>query len=806
MLVSYEWLSQYVDLEGITPEDIAEELNRTGIEVEVIYTRDPGVSGVVIGEVLSVEPHPEADRLKVCMVNVGKGQILKIVCGAKNVAAGQRVPVALVGAKLPGGVHIKKANLRGVESNGMICSAQELGFPEKVLMKEQTEGILVLEKEAPIGGDIKEYLGMNDQVIELQLTPNRSDCLGMLGVAYEVAAIFDRELRLPMITESAPQYASPVNVIIESEEDCPFYAVQVVHNLQVGPSPQWMQNRLISAGIRPINNIVDITNYVMLEMGQPLHAFDYDRIGQGQIVVRRAHNGEQITTLDGTVRACDSDMLLITNGEEPLAIAGVMGGESSEVTDQTVSVLIESAFFDPMMVRQGARKLAMRTEASARFEKGVDPEQIVPALKRAVQLLCQLAGGVVGSEPVVHKAGEVDEMVIELRHERLVNLLGVQISQQDVLDIFRRLRFPVRLNDGLYEVQVPTRRPDVMIEVDLIEEVARIFGYDRIPTTLPWGQQPPGGLTKEQKWRRTIRHTLRNMGLHEVMTYSLTSEQAQAEVESLHPEAHPIHLAMPMSSEHAILRTTLLPQLIETAAYNVNRGNERVSIFELARTYLSPAEKLDKLPQERYELAGLVTGKKETSIWKEKQLPSGDFYEVKGMLEALFARLGVYGVEYRAVSPKGFHPGRTAEMVFDEHVIGILGEIHPKLAQKYDLEHPVVFQIDVEKLLSAIDDEVIYEPIPRYPAVTRDLAVIVDENVPVGELEEGIWQEAGELLQSVSLFDVFTGEQIGEGKKSVAFSLVYRASNRTLTDEEVNRAHEAVVAYLDAEFGAKLRQ
>lgn len=806
MLVSYEWLSQYVDLEGITPEDIAEELNRTGIEVEVIYTRDPGVSGVVIGEVLSVEPHPHADRLKVCMVNVGKGQILQIVCGAKNVAAGQRVPVALVGAKLPGGVHIKKAELRGIESNGMICSAKELGFPEKVLIKEQTEGILVLEKEAPVGGDIKEYMGMNDQVIELQLTPNRSDCLGMVGVAYEIAAIFDRELRLPMITETAPQYDSPVNVYIESEEDCPFYAVQVVHNLQVGPSPQWMQNRLISAGIRPINNIVDITNYVMLEMGQPLHAFDYDRIGGGQIVVRRAQEGEQITTLDGTVRTCDPEMLLITNGEEPLAVAGVMGGESSEVTGQTVSVLIESAFFDPMLVRQGARKLAMRTEASARFEKGVDPEQIVPALNRAVQLLCQLAGGVAGSEPVVHKVGDIDDIIVELRHERLVNLLGVQISQPEVLDIFRRLRFPVRMDDGLYEVQVPTRRPDVMIEVDLIEEVARIFGYDRIPTTLPWGQQPPGGLTREQKLRRTIRHTLRNMGLHEVLTYSLTSEQTEAEVESLEPQARPIHLAMPMSSEHAILRTTLLPQLIETAAYNINRGNDRVSIFELGRTYLTSEEQLEQLPLERYELAGVVTGKKEPSIWKEKELPAGDFYEVKGMLEALFTRLGVYGVEFRAARPKGFHPGRTAEMVIEEQVIGILGEIHPQLARKYDLEHPVAFQIDVEKLLSAIDEEIIYEPIPRYPAVTRDLAVIVDENVPVGELEEGIWEEAGELLKSVSLFDVFTGEQIGEGKKSVAFSLVYRASNRTLTDEEVNRVHDSVVAFLSSAFGAKLRQ
>jgi phenylalanyl-tRNA synthetase beta chain len=740
------------------------------------------------------------------MVNVGKGQILQIVCGAKNVAAGQRVPVALAGAKLPGGVHIKKANLRGVESNGMICSAKELGFPDKVLMKEQTEGILVLEPDAPIGGDIKEYLGMNDQVIELQLTPNRSDCLGMLGVAHEVAAIFNRELRLPMITEPMPQYASPVNVYIESEEDCPFYAAQVVHNLKVGPSPQWMQNRLISAGIRPINNIVDITNYVMLETGQPLHAFDYDQISGGQIGVRRAHEGEQIVTLDGVVRTCDPDMLLITNGEKPIAVAGVMGGESSEVTSETVSVLIEAAFFDPMMVRKTSRKLGLRSEASTRFEKGVDPEQIVPALYRAVQLLCQLAGGIVGSEAVVHKVGDVEEMIIDLRHERLVNLLGVQISHEEVLDIFRRLRFPARLNGDVYEVQVPTRRPDISLEVDLIEEVARIYGYDRIPTTLPWGQQPPGGLTKKQKLRRTIRHTLRNLGLHEVITYSLTSEQAEQIVASLHPDANPIRLAMPMSSEHAVLRTTLLPQLIEAAAYNVNHGNERVAIFELGRTYLSREETLTTLPEERYELAGLVTGKREPSIWKHPVLPAGDFYLVKGMLEALFTRLGIVDVVYQAVQPKGFHPGRTAEILADGEVIGVLGELHPKLAKQYDLEQPVVFQLDVEKLLAAIDEEILYQPIPRFPAVTRDLAVIVDEDVPAGEMEEGIWEVAGELLQSVTLFDVFTGEQIGEGKKSVAYSLIYRASDRTLTDEEVNAVHERVVKYLEDVFGAKLRQ
>jgi phenylalanyl-tRNA synthetase beta chain len=805
MLVSYEWLSQYVDLEGISPEDIAEELNRTGIEVEVIYTRDPGVSGVVVGEVLSVEPHPEADRLNICTVNVGKGQLLQIVCGAKNVAAGQRVPVALIGAKLPGGVHIKKAKLRGVESHGMICSAKELGFPDKVLMKEQTEGIFVLEPDAPVGMDIKEYLSMDDQVIELQLTPNRSDCLGMWGVAHEVAAIFDRELRLPVISEQVPGEAGTgVEVVVESVEDCPFYAAQVVGNLEVGPSPQWMQNRLISAGVRPINNIVDITNYVMLETGQPLHAFDFDKIASGQILVRRANDGEKIVTLDDVERECDPEMLLVTDGQEPLAVAGVMGGASSEVTKETKTVLLEAAFFNPLTVRHTSKNLGLRSEASTRFEKGVDPEQILPALYRAVQLLRQLCGGVVSSDASVHKAGDVEEVTVSLRHERLVNLLGVQISPDEVMDIFRRLRLPAALENDVYQVQIPTRRPDLMMEVDLVEEVARLYGYDRIPTTLTWGQQLPGGLTREQKLRRDARHMLRELGLNEVVTYSLTSEEAEQEIASLY-DLQPIRVAMPMSKEHAVLRTKLLPQLIKTAAYNVHRGNERVQLFEVGKVYLTQEETLTDLPEERLQLAALIAGPKAASIWKTPQVDAQNFYELKGILESVLERFGVRDAEYQAADFNGFHPGRTALCVVEDEVIGVLGQLHPKLAKRYDLSEPVVLQLDLEKLLEK-DPEVIYEPIPRYPAVTRDLAVTVDENVPAGRIEAGIRKVAGELLESVTLFDVFTGEQIGEGKKSVAYSLVFRTKDRTLTDEEVHQIHERIVHYLTEQFGAQLRQ
>lgn len=806
MRVSYEWLKDYVDLTGIAPEDIAEEMNRTGIEVDVIYTRDAGVTNVVVGQVLSVVRHPEADRLKVCKVHVGDRQPLQIVCGANNVAAGQLVPVALEGATLPGGVTIRKTVLRGVESQGMICSAKELGFPDKFLMKEQQEGILVLGKDAVIGQDIKEYLGMNDQVLELELTPNRSDCLSMLGVAYEVSAIFDRKLRLPEIELHEIDSSEVMDIIIESEEDCPIYSAQIVRNLKIGPSPQWMQNRLISAGIRPINNVVDITNYVMIETGQPLHAFDLDTLKSREIIVRRSRQGEQIVTLDGVTRELDDETLLISDGQQILGIAGIMGGQSSEVTEKTTNVLIESAFFDPTLIRKASKKLGLRTEASNRFEKGVDPGRTIPALQRCVQLLVEIAGGELASDVICEDMGDIDDMEIQLRHERIGKLLGVQLNPDEVLNIFRRLHFPARFENSIYYVQVPSRRSDVMTEIDLIEEIARLYGYERIPAAKLSGQQPMGKLTRAQKMRRMIRRTLSQLGLHEVITYSLTSHERNQEIASLHQGVTPIAVAMPMSNEHSVLRTTLLPQLIQTAVYNQNHGIEDVAIFEIAHTYLTEETHLSHLPEERYELAFLLTGNYRPTQWNQPAVKGGDFFIGKGIVEALFSTLGVVNVEYKPAAYTGFHPGRTAEIRIGEEVVGVLGELHPKLAKQYDLGNTVLCQLDLEKLAGKLNHEIRYESLVRYPSVTRDLAVVVDHDLPVGEIEAGIRKAAGELLESITLFDVFTGEQIGEGKKSVAFSLVYRAKDRTLTDEEVQTAHQQVIDTLEQTLGAKLRQ
>lgn len=808
MLVSYEWLSDYIDLTGITPEDIAEELNRTGIEVEVIYTRDTGVKKVVVGQVLAIVPHPNADRLRVCKVDVGGRQPLQIVCGASNVDVGQKVPVALEGAELPNGVKIKKTKLRGVESNGMICSAQELGLPDKAVMKEQTKGILVLGEDAEIGEDIRDYLGMDDQAIELQLTPNRSDCLSMIGVAYEISAIFDRPLKLPEPTKAEVEgrAAESVEIIIESESDCPLYVAQILENVKVGPSPQWMQNRLVSAGIRPINNVVDITNYVMIETGQPLHAYDYSKLTDGDIVVRRGREGEKLVTLDGNERDISTDNLLITDGHQILGLAGVMGGESSEVKKDTTSVLIESAFFTPTVIRTSAKNQGIRTEASNRFERGVDPERVIPALSRAVQLLREIAGATVASNIEYDGVTEVSEMEVELRHERLNNYLGIQVEPDEVLDIFRRLNLVTRFEDDTYYVQIPTRRQDIELEVDLIEEVARMYGYDRIPITLPWGQQLAGELTRNQKLRRTVKRTLNTLGLHEVITYSLTANEINREIGSLHQEVQPIKLSLPMSNEHAILRTTLLPQLIQTAAYNRNRGVEDVAIYEIGKSYLTQEEVLSELPEERLELAYLLTGNLQPATWKERAVNGGDFFVGKGILQALMERLGVEYWETIAKEEKGFHPGRTATILVNGEEIGVLGQLHPKLAKKYNLGDTMLCQIDLEKLFASVPEDVEYHAIGRYPSVTRDMAIVIDEEIPVGEIEAGIRVAAGELLESIRLFDVYVGEPLEEGKKNVAYSLVYRAQDRTLTDEEVQEAHQRVVEHLETTMGAELRQ
>jgi phenylalanyl-tRNA synthetase beta chain len=807
MKVSYNWLAQYVDLSGITPEELAEKLTRSGVEVDAVEYLNKGVTDVVVGYVAEKEKHPDADKLSVCQVDVGSGELLQIVCGAKNVAAGQKVPVAVVGAKLPGDFKIKKAKLRGVTSNGMICSAKELGLNDKLMPKETQEGILVLPEELEIGQPIQPVLGLDDVVLELGLTPNRSDCLSMIGVAYEVAAILGRDVKLPEtnVPENGPSIEGKVTVDIEAPEQCNRYMARMISGVKLGASPLWMQNRLMAAGVRPINNIVDITNYVMLETGQPLHAFDYAKVENGRIVVRLAKQGETLTTLDDTERTLDEEMLLITDGSKAIGIAGVMGGANSEVTETTDTILLESAHFAGSSIRKTARKLGLRSEASLRFEKEVDPQAVERALDRAAALMAELADGQVAQGKADRVIALLEEKKVVLRISRLNGLLGTSLSLEDAASIFDRLSFAYETGDDAITVIVPTRRQDITREVDLIEEVARLYGYDHIPTTMPYGDNTQGLLTREQMLRRTIRQVLNGAGLNEISAYSFTHPDMAHDFATIYRSTRPIPLAMPMSEERSVLRVNLLPHLLDTAAYNINRKQRDLALFELGKVFLSDEETVSKLPEERLTLAGLLTGNWVGPHWQQKAEPV-DFYLVKGILDVLLNRLGITGIEYRpAKDLKGMHPGRTAQLVLQGRPAGYLGQVHPATQQKYDVDETYVFQLDADLLLELSTMHQGMIPLPKYPAISRDIAVVVDRSVSAGDLQKVIEASAGEWLESVRIFDVYVDDRLGENKKSVALSCTYRDPERTLTDEEIQAAHGRVVEALAAECGAELR-
>ncbi|MFC5469055.1 phenylalanine--tRNA ligase subunit beta [Cohnella suwonensis] len=815
MNVSYRWLSDYIDLSDIDARKLAEMMTRGGIEIDNVPSRNAGVSGVVVGYVTSREKHPDADKLSVCKVDVGTGEQLQIVCGAANIGANMKVPVATVGAKLPGGLDIKRAKLRGVESQGMICSARELGINDKLLPKEQQEGILALPSDTDVGLNILDVLALDDSVLELDLTPNRSDCLSMLGVAYEVAALTGRPLALPEpekdIHESADKVADRVKVTIAAEEQCSLYTARLVSGVKVAPSPLWMQNRLIAAGVRPINNIVDITNYVMLEYGQPLHAFDAAKIAGGRIDVRLARQGETLVTLDGQERKLEPQMLVIADAEKAIALAGVMGGENSEVTSDTTAIVLESAKFDGGTVRRTSRQLGLRSEASARFEKEVDPGRVRAALDRAAGLIARYAGGQVAEGVASAKVASAEAAVVSLSLDRINGMLGTTLSSLEVKTILSRLQFPARSDaEGVWTVTVPSRRGDISRDVDLIEEVARLHGYDEIPTTLIEGPTTAGKLTKPQAIRRELRNILTGAGLQEAVCYSVTSPSRTSLFAELNGGTKPIALAMPMSEERSVLRTSLLPSLIEAASYNLTRKNNDLALLEIGNVYHTDEETLTRLPHEKPRLSLLLAGNRRSAAWN-RTAEAVDFYDAKGLLEKAFARLGLSGrIGYAAAQPAGFHPGRTAAVTIrterGTETIGYVGQLHPDAQREFDLPDTYVAEIELAPVYEYTDAHIEYKPLPRYPSMERDIAVVVDRAVAGGALTAAISASAGELLESVKVFDVYTGDRVAADKKSVAIALVYRHAERTLTDEEVTEAHGRVLAKLEQSFGAELRK
>jgi phenylalanyl-tRNA synthetase beta chain len=803
MFVSYKWLQDYVDLSGVTPAELAEKITKSGIEVEGVEVLNEGISGVVVGYVMEREQHPNADKLSKCLVDIGAEAPVQIICGAKNVAQGQKVAVATVGAVLPGDFKIKKAKLRGEESNGMICSLQELGIESKLAPKEYAEGIFVFPTDTEVGTDAMAQLNRDDQVLELSLTPNRSDALSMLGVAYEVAAILGREVKLPEanVTEAKEKAADYISISVDAKEENPLYVGKVIKNVKIGPAPLWMQTRLMAAGIRPHNNVVDITNYILLEYGQPLHAFDYNRLGSKEILVRLAHECEVIETLDDVKRTLSSDELVITNGKFPVALAGVMGGANSEVSSDTTTVLLESAYFKGGSIRKTSKTHGLRSEASARFEKGVDPNRVRAAAERAAYLMELYAGGEVLEGSVVADSLVIQPAVVSTTLEKINSVIGMSLDVKTVEGIFAQLKFDVETDNEVFKVTVPTRRGDITIEEDLIEEVARLYGYDNIPSTLPIGEATPGGLTDYQLKRRIVRSYLESTGLYQAVTYSLTSEDKVSQYAL--DKREPIRLAMPMSEERSLLRLSIVPQLLEVLKYNAARQHDSTGVYETGAVFL--AESGQELPEEQEHLAIALTGLWHSHLWQGEKKPV-DFYVLKGILEGLFAKLGLQEkIEYRQAAIDGMHPGRTAEVFLEGKSIGFAGQIHPQVQKEKDLKDTYVCEINLRDTLQSATEPLKYQSIPRYPSITRDIALVVDKAKSAFELKAVIEEAGGALLKEVYVFDLYEGDRLEAGTKSIAFSLKYYDPERTLTDEDVTKTHQQVLNALEQKTGAVLR-
>ncbi|MGV8083081.1 MAG: phenylalanine--tRNA ligase subunit beta [Coriobacteriia bacterium] len=809
MLVSLRWLKEFVDIPLTTPQ-LVDRLDLTGTAVEGVHHQGAQLEGVVIGQIVAKERHPEADRLWVTTVDIGEEERLAIVCGAQNFEAGDKVPVATVGTTLPNGVTIKKSKLRGIESHGMNCSADELG------LGGDHEGILILPPDAPVGQSFSEYADLSDDVLELEITPNRPDCLSVTGVAREVGAVLGEEVRrvVPHVEERGELIADSAMVWIEEPELCPRYTARLIRDVKIGPSPEWLRERILASGGRPISNVVDITNYVLFELGHPLHAFDADLIardadGKIAIGVRRAHPGETLTTLDGVLRELKEDTLLITDPTGPIALAGVMGGEATEVRAETVNVLLESACFNPASISRTSRQLGLVSEASMRFERGVDRAGSIAAADRAAELIAEYAGGTVAPGVIDVYPLPAERLCIPLRMTRVNAFLGCEVSASETEDILGRLGCSIRARrdetEGLVlDVEVPTFRPDLEREVDLIEEVLRVYGMDRIEPTLPGGRGRIGELTREQKLRERIGATLRACGLNETMTYSfgdpgdpkrMRSELAEGEVA--------VELLNPMSGEQSVLRRSLLPGLLRSVSYNQRRGVEDVHLYEIGSVFQTSEGR--KRPKEQQVVGGVLAGAWHRPAWNEPAEQLG-FFDGKGALEAVFRELGIARYEVRAAELPHLQPGRSAEVLVGREVAGWLGEVHPLVLGEFDADGPVTaFQIEVAPLIRAAVDIKPFTEVPRFPGVELDLAIVVAENVTVQQVERAIRSAGGKLLESVRVFDVYRGQGVPEGKKSLAFELVYRAADRTLTTEEVTPVHEKLIRKVSGSVGAELR-
>ena len=801
MLVSYKWLKELVDV-TVLSEELAEKMSTTGIEVEGVSSPAEGLSKIVVGEVVSCEEVPET-HLHVCQVNVGEEALRQIVCGAPNVRAGIKVMVALPGARIADNYKIKKGKIRGLESLGMICSLGELGISDSVVPKEFSDGIQILPEEAVPGDSVFPYLDLDDEIIELSITPNRADALSMRGVAYEVAAIYDKSVHFkdfPLL-ETQEQAGEQLSVAIETDK-APFYAARILENVTIAPSPQWLQNLLMNAGIRPINNVVDVTNYILLYFGQPMHAFDLDTFEGNQIVVREACTGEKLVTLDDEERELETSDLVIAVADKPVALAGVMGGAATEISSQSRRVVLEAAVFDGTSIRKTSGRLNLRSESSSRFEKGINLATVTEALDAAASMIADLAGATVQAGIV--SAGQVDTSDVEVVStlSDVNRVLGTELTYTDIEDVFRRLGFGLTGDAEKFTVSVPRRRWDIHIEADLYEEIARIYGYDKLPATLPKGDGTAGQLTETQKLRRKVRTVAEGAGLTEVITYALTTPEKAVQF-STNP-SNLTELMWPMTVDRSVLRQNMVAGILDTVAYNVARKNKDLALYEIGKVFEQTGNPQEELPTEINSFAFALTGLVTEKDFQTPAVPV-DFFYAKGILEALFDRLGLK-VEYTATQAlAGMHPGRTATISLDGQVVGFVGQVHPVTAKDYNIPETYVAEINLTAIEQAIQPAKPFVEITKFPAVTRDIALLLKAEISHKEVVEAIEAAGVKRLTDIKLFDVFSGEKLGLGMKSMAYTLTFQNPEDTLEDEEVARYMEKIQKSLEETLGAEVR-
>ena len=801
MLVSYKWLKELVDV-TVLSEELAEKMSTTGIEVEGVSSPAEGLSKIVVGEVISCEDVPET-HLHVCQVNVGEEALRQIVCGAPNVRTGIKVMVALPGARIADNYKIKKGKIRGLESLGMICSLGELGISDSVVPKEFSDGIQILPEEAVPGDSVFPYLDLDDEIIELSITPNRADALSMRGVAYEVAAIYDKSVHFkgfPLL-ETQEQAGEQLSVAIETDK-APFYAARILENVTIAPSPQWLQNLLMNAGIRPINNVVDVTNYILLYFGQPMHAFDLDTFEGNQIVVREARAGEKLVTLDDEERELETSDLVIAVADKPVALAGVMGGAATEISSQSRRVVLEAAVFDGTSIRKTSGRLNLRSESSSRFEKGINLATVTEALDAAASMIADFAGATVQTGIV--SAGQLDTSDVEVVStlSDVNRVLGTELTYTDIEDVFRRLGFGLTGDAEKFTVSVPRRRWDIHIEADLYEEIARIYGYDKLPATLPKGDGTAGQLTETQKLRRKVRTVAEGAGLTEVITYALTTPEKAVQF-STNP-SNLTELMWPMTVDRSVLRQNMVAGILDTVAYNVARKNKDLALYEIGKVFEQTGNPQEELPTEINSFAFALTGLVTEKDFQTPAVPV-DFFYAKGILEALFDRLGLK-VEYTATQAlAGMHPGRTATISLDGQVVGFVGQVHPVTAKDYNIPETYVAEINLTAIEQVMQPAKPFVEITKFPAVTRDIALLLKAEISHKEVVEAIEAAGVKRLTDIKLFDVFSGEKLGLGMKSMAYTLTFQNPEDTLEDEEVARYMEKIQKSLEVTIGAEVR-